>query len=577
MAQKGFIFVTGGVMSSLGKGLAAASLGALLQARGFRVCLRKLDLYLNVDPGTLSPYQHGEVFVMEDGTEADLDFGHYERYTGYVAKSSDYLTSGRVYEELLQKERRGDFLGATVQVIPHVTNTIKAFITSNTEGVDFVICEIGGTVGDIEGGPFLEAIRQLRSDLGSERTMFIHLTYLPYVKTAGELKTKPTQHSVKDLLHAGIQPDLLLCRCEVPLSQSIRNKLALFCNVTAENVVAALDVQDIYRVPMNYSQERFDERVCLHFGLSPSEHPLSLGWLQDWANLTENIETSQRMVTVALVGKYTELQDAYKSIKEALIHAGAANKTRVNILWCHSEKSEDIIAEIRDADAILVPGGFGQRGIDNKIRAIQFAREKGVPFFGICLGMQLAIVESFRNIAHWEDADSTEFSPKRGILSSALFQNGLEMMALKNIAVLRLIWEVHCALVHTLATCKNPLSHIKLTDRRLFMSATGIATNLTPLPLLKKRLKSVSPFRVGHPIASWQKLSSGTIILGFLLSSFIQNLNLSLLLLIHSLSLFCKLLSSTRRKIVGASRLLAVGDVCVLYESNFSHSVRPPA
>lgn len=414
MAQKGFIFVTGGVMSSLGKGLAAASLGALLQARGFRVCLRKLDLYLNVDPGTLSPYQHGEVFVMEDGTEADLDFGHYERYTGYVAKSSDYLTSGRVYEELLQKERRGDFLGATVQVIPHVTNTIKAFITSNTEGVDFVICEIGGTVGDIEGGPFLEAIRQLRSDLGSERTMFIHLTYLPYVKTAGELKTKPTQHSVKDLLHAGIQPDLLLCRCEVPLSQSIRNKLALFCNVTAENVVAALDVQDIYRVPMNYNQERFDERVCLHFGLSPSEHPLSLGWLQDWANLTENIETSQRMVTVALVGKYTELQDAYKSIKEALIHAGAANKTRVKILWCHSEKSEDIIAEIRDADAILVPGGFGQRGIDNKIRAIQFAREKGVPFFGICLGMQLAIVESFRNIAHWEDADSTEFSPKTG-------------------------------------------------------------------------------------------------------------------------------------------------------------------
>lgn len=410
--QKGFIFVSGGVMSSLGKGLAAASLGALLQARGFKVCLRKLDLYLNVDPGTLSPYQHGEVFVMEDGTEADLDFGHYERYTGYVAKSADYLTSGRVYETLIQKERRGDFLGATVQVIPHVTNTIKSFITSRTGDVDFVIIEIGGTVGDIEGAPFLEAVRQLRCDLGASRTMFVHLTYLPYVKTAGELKTKPTQHSVKDLLHAGIQPDLLLCRCEIPLSQSIRNKLALFCNVTPENVVAAQDVKDIYRVPQNYSSEKFDERVCLHFGLDPHQHPLSDQWQSKWAKLTHNIEQPKQRISVAVVGKYVELEDAYKSLKEALIHAGAATQTGVDIRWCHSEKSSDIVDEIRTADAILVPGGFGPRGVDNKIRAIQFARENNIPFFGICLGMQLAIVEAFRNVAHWADADSTEFAPQ---------------------------------------------------------------------------------------------------------------------------------------------------------------------
>lgn len=398
-------------MSSLGKGLAAASLGALLQARGFRVCLRKLDLYLNVDPGTLSPYQHGEVFVMEDGTEADLDFGHYERYTGYVAQSSDYLTSGRVYEGLLQKERRGDFLGATVQVIPHVTNAIKSFIMSNTDNVDFVIIEIGGTVGDIEGAPFLESVRQLRCELGVSRTMFVHLTYLPYVKTAGELKTKPTQHSVKDLLHAGIQPDLLLCRCEIPLSRGIKDKLALFCNVTPENVVAALDVKDIYKVPQNYSRERFDERVCLHFGINPEEHPLSDEWQSKWAELTRNIEKSTQRVKVAVVGKYVELEDAYKSLKEALIHAGAATQTCVDILWCHSEKSQDIVEEIRQADAVLVPGGFGPRGIENKIRAIQFARENNVPFFGICLGMQMALIESFRNLANYEDADSTEFSP----------------------------------------------------------------------------------------------------------------------------------------------------------------------
>lgn len=398
-------------MSSLGKGLASACLGSLLQARGFKVCLRKLDLYLNVDPGTLSPYQHGEVFVLQDGTEVDLDFGHYERYTGYVAKSSDYLTSGRVYEELIQKERHGDFLGATVQVVPHVTNAIKSFIVAGTDDVDFVICEIGGTVGDIEGGPFLEAARQLRSDLGIDKTMFVHLTYLPYVKTAGELKTKPTQHSVKDLLHAGIQPDLLLCRCEVPLSESIKNKLALFCNVHPEDVVAALDVSNIYKVPLNYSNERFDERVCVHFGLDLAAHPISSEWKNKWATLNYNIDHPLRKVTVAVVGKYTELEDAYKSLKEALIHAGAALQTQVEIVWCNSETSTDIVKEIQNADAILVPGGFGLRGIQNKVRAIRFARENKVPFFGICLGMQLAIIESFRSLAHWEDADSTEFHP----------------------------------------------------------------------------------------------------------------------------------------------------------------------
>lgn len=399
-------------MSSLGKGLAAASLGALLQARGFKVCLRKLDLYLNVDPGTLSPYQHGEVFVTDDGTEADLDLGHYERYTGHDANRNDYLTAGKVYSALIAREREGGLNGATAQVIPHVTDAIKAFIVSHTENYDFTICEIGGTVGDIEGGPFLEAIRQLRNDLGVGRTMFVHLTYLPYVTTAGELKTKPTQHSVKALLNVGIQPDLLLCRCSIPLSQSIKNKVALFCNVAPENVTAALDVCNIYRVPLNYSLEKFDERVCLHFGLNPVEYPLSEAWLGQWNQLLAHIDQPSRSVRVALVGKYTELEDAYKSIKEALIHAGAYHQAKVEILWCNSETSPDIVQDIQDADAILVPGGFGPRGIANKIRAIQFARENGIPFFGICLGMQLAVVEAFRNIAGVADADSTEFDPQ---------------------------------------------------------------------------------------------------------------------------------------------------------------------
>ncbi|GHS92321.1 CTP synthase [Alphaproteobacteria bacterium] len=411
MPQTKYIFVTGGVMSSLGKGLAAASLAALLQARGFRICIRKLELYLNVDPGTLSPYQHGEVFVTEDGTEADLDLGHYERFTGRNAEKADFFTTGKIYAEIIERERRGDYLGGTVQVIPHVTDIIKKFITSHADHFDFVLHEIGGTVGDIEGAPFLEALRQLQNDFGKHRTFFVHLTYLPYVKTAGELKTKPTQHSVKTLLHAGIQPDLLLCRCEIPLSESVKNKLALFCNVPAEDVIAALDVNNIYRVPMNYSLERFDERVCSHFKLSTKEHTFSQEWLERWAELNDRIENAPHEVAVALVGKYTELPDAYKSIKEALVHAGAHNNVRVNILWCNSETSPDILAEIQGADAVLVPGGFGQRGTENKIKATQWVREQKVPFLGICLGMQLALIEVFRNIAHVE-ANSTEFDPE---------------------------------------------------------------------------------------------------------------------------------------------------------------------
>lgn len=413
-----YIFVTGGVMSSLGKGLAAASLGALLQARNFSVCIRKLDLYLNVDPGTLSPYQHGEVFVTDDGTESDLDLGHYERYTARDAVSCDYITTGKVYSDIITKERKGDYLGATVQVIPHVTDTIKNFITSNTDSFDFVISEIGGTVGDIEGAPFLEAIRQLRNDLGMERTMFVHLTYLPYVKTAGEQKTKPTQHSVKELLHAGIQPDLLLCRCEIPLSQHVKQKIALFCNVRSENVIAALDVDNIYRVPLNYSAEKFDERVCMHFNLDSAKHPISSEWLVNWNTLNYNLEHPEHEATVVIVGKYTELLDAYKSIKEALLHAAAVNKTKIKFIWSNSETSSDIYEDLRNADAILVPGGFGHRGIENKIKAIQYARENKIPFFGICLGMQLALIEAFRNIAGLSEASSTEFgSTKEPIIS----------------------------------------------------------------------------------------------------------------------------------------------------------------
>lgn len=407
-----FIFVTGGVMSSLGKGLASASLGALLQARQFSVCLRKLDLYLNIDPGTLSPYQHGEVFVTDDGTEADLDLGHYERYVGRDTSCADYLTMGKVYSTIVQKERQGDYLGSTVQVIPHVTDELKKFITAQSENYDFVLIEIGGTVGDIEGGAALEAVRQLRNELGAKQTMFVHLTYLPYVKTAGELKTKPTQHSVKELLRAGIQPDLLLCRCEIPILPSIKQKLALFCNVEPEQVVAALDVRNIYAVPINYSQENFDQQVCAHFHVDIQQHPLEKTWLKSWTQLNQAIEHPDREITLAIVGKYTELEDSYKSIKESVIHAAAKHKVKAHILWCNSEKSQDIIHDIKTAQAIIVPGGFGGRGCDNMIRAIQYARENKVPFLGICFGMQMAIIEILRHCGGLPNANTTEIDPE---------------------------------------------------------------------------------------------------------------------------------------------------------------------
>jgi CTP synthase len=408
-------------MSSLGKGVSSASLGAILQARGFSVCVRKLELYFNFDSGTLSPYQHGEVFVTNDGTESDLDLGHYERYTGMNACSTDYTTTGRIYSNIIAKERRGDYLGETIQVIPHVTDEIQAFITHKGESYDFIIIEIGGTVGDIEGAAAMEAVRQLRNDLGVNRTMFVHLTYLPYMKTTGEQKTKPTQHSVKNLLHAGIQPDVLLCRCEHPITESVKKKIALFCNVQQENVIAALDVSNMYKLPLNYIAEKFDERVCVHFGLDPYKHVISEEWSSQWLSLNKALDCPKDEVTIAIVGKYTELEDAYKSIKEAITHAAAKNEARVNIKWCNSEKTDDIIADIRGVDGVLVPGGFGVRGIENKIMAIKYARENNIPFFGICLGMQLAVIEILRNVGGIRNANSTEIdsncAPVIGLMS----------------------------------------------------------------------------------------------------------------------------------------------------------------
>ncbi|MDR0625246.1 MAG: CTP synthase [Holosporales bacterium] len=405
-----YIFITGGVMSSLGKGLSAACLGALLQARGFSVCIKKLDLYINIDPGTLSPYQHGEVFVTEDGTEADLDLGHYERYTGQNTGKQNYLTAGVVYSNLIQKERRGEYLGVTVQVIPHVTDEIKRFITQDGGLFDFVIIELGGTVGDIEGGPFLEAVRQLRNEFGQPQTMFVHLTYVPNMRATNEQKTKPTQHSVKDLLHAGIQPDLILCRTELTLQESTKRKISLFCNIPPDDVIAAQDETNLYKLPLNYSKEGLDERVCLHFGLSHKRHKISEDWLQKWQVLNASLERPLAEVNVVIVGKYVEMEDSYKSLKEALVHAGGKHKTKVNIKWCNAETTVDIVEALKGAEAIIVPGGFGNRGIENKINAIRYARENNVPFLGICLGMQLAIVEAMRNIGGIEDANSTEFT-----------------------------------------------------------------------------------------------------------------------------------------------------------------------
>ncbi len=404
-----FIFITGGVVSSLGKGLCSASLGALLQARGYRVRLRKLDPYLNVDPGTMSPYQHGEVYVTDDGAETDLDLGHYERFTGVSSRGSDSVTTGRIYSNVIAKERRGDYLGGTVQVIPHVTDAIKEFIQADITDEDFVLCEIGGTVGDIESLPFLEAIRQLGNELGAERSLFMHLTLVPFISAAGELKTKPTQHSVKELLGLGIQPDILMCRIDRPLPSSDRRKIALFCNVREEAVIPAMDVDTIYRVPIAYHDEGLDTQVCKHFKLPTEQEPV----LQRWSDIVENVCRPEGEVTIAVVGKYVQLKDAYKSLSEALEHGGIANRVKVKLDWIDSEifEREDVVSHLEHVDGILVPGGFGERGAQGKILAAKFARERKVPYFGICFGMQMAVIEAARNIAGIEKASSTEFGP----------------------------------------------------------------------------------------------------------------------------------------------------------------------
>jgi CTP synthase len=423
-----YVFITGGVVSSLGKGLASAALGALLQARGYKVRLRKLDPYLNVDPGTMSPYQHGEVFVTDDGAETDLDLGHYERFTGRPAVRQDNITTGRIYQEILAKERRGDYLGATIQVIPHVTNAIKDFVREGNEGFDFVLVEIGGTVGDIEGLPFFEAIRQLGNDLPRHHAIYIHLTLLPFIPSAGELKTKPTQHSVKELRSIGIQPDILLCRTDRPIPKEERRKLALFCNVRESAVIEARDVDNIYAVPEAYHAEGLDSEVLAAFGLEPKAAPD----LARWRIINERIRNPEGAVTIAVVGKYTGLKDAYKSLIEALSHGGIANKVKVNLDWIESEvfENEDAAPFLEHVNGILVPGGFGQRGAEGKIRAAQFAREREVPYFGICFGMQMAVIEAARNLCDIPEANSTEFCPTPepvvGLMTEWLRGNALE-------------------------------------------------------------------------------------------------------------------------------------------------------
>ena len=402
-----FIFITGGVVSSLGKGLASASLASILQARGFKVRMRKLDPYLNVDPGTMSPYQHGEVFVTDDGAETDLDLGHYERFSGVSCHKTDSITTGKIYQRVIDKERHGDYLGATIQVIPHVTNEIKDFILSDITDEDFVLCEIGGTVGDIEGQPYLEAIRQVAYDLGRDRSMFIHVTLLPYIPTAGELKTKPTQHSVKKLQEYGIQPDMLLCRSQCPLPQNEKKKIALFCNIREENVIAALDASSIYQVPIAYSHEGMDVQVCKHFGIECGQAPD----LSKWEHIVETLRCPEGEVKIAVVGKYTQLLEAYKSLGEALTHGGIANKYKVRIKWIDTELLEQGEPEtyLNEVSGILVPGGFGSRGTEGKQIAIRYAREHNIPFLGICFGMQMAVIETMRHVAGVTNAGTTEF------------------------------------------------------------------------------------------------------------------------------------------------------------------------
>ncbi len=425
-----YIFITGGVVSSLGKGLMAASLAALLQARGFKVRIRKFDPYLNVDPGTMSPYQHGEVYVTDDGAETDLDLGHYERFTGVSARQSDNVTSGRIYRDIIAKERRGDFLGATVQVIPHVTDAIKEFAVSETQDHDFILCEIGGTVGDIESLPFIEAIRQLRNELPRGSTASIHVTLVPYIAAAGELKTKPTQHSVRELTSLGIQPDILLCRCEHPLPESERRKIAQFCNVRQEAVIPALDARSIYEVPLRYHAEGLDDEVLHAVGIHDAPRPD----LSGWEEIFERKTNPDGEVTIGVVGKYVGLADAYKSLNEALIHGGLANRVKVNIRWLDAEmfesQEEELVANLEPMHGVLVPGGFGERGTEGKIAAIRFARERNVPFFGICLGMQMACIEAARNISGISDASTSEFGgegePIVGLITEWMSSEGLQ-------------------------------------------------------------------------------------------------------------------------------------------------------
>ena len=426
-----FIFITGGVVSSLGKGLMAASLAALLQARGYRVRIRKFDPYLNVDPGTMSPYQHGEVFVTDDGAETDLDLGHYERFTGVPSRQSDNVTSGRIYQTIIAKERRGDYLGATVQVIPHVTDAIKQFARADVDDLDFVLCEIGGTVGDIESLPFMEAIRQLKNDLGRNQSIFVHLTLVPYIAAAGELKTKPTQHSVRDLTALGIQPDVLVCRCEQPLPAGERAKIALFCNVRPEAVIPALDAETIYGVPAQYHAEGLDAEVLRAFDIDPDTTAPNM---RRWSDVTDRIYNPEGEVTIGVVGKYTGMKDAYKSLHEALVHGGIANRVKVNIRWLDAELFEgpeaDLAPALEPMHGILVPGGFGERGSEGKISSVRFARERGVPFFGICLGMQMACIEGARNTAGIEKASTTEFGPTEepvvGLITEWMTEDGLQ-------------------------------------------------------------------------------------------------------------------------------------------------------
>ncbi len=405
--QPRYIFITGGVVSSLGKGLASAALGALLQARGYSVRLRKLDPYLNVDPGTMSPYQHGEVYVTDDGAETDLDLGHYERFTGVSATQADNITTGRIYSNIIAKERRGDYLGATVQVIPHVTNEIKDFVLSDAGDVDFVLCEVGGTVGDIEGLPFFEALRQLSQELPRGQTCFLHVTLLPYIAAAGEMKTKPTQHSVKELRSIGIQPDILLCRTERPIPDGERAKIARFCNVRESSVIQGLDAASIYAVPLAYHDEGLDREVLNHFGIVSAPK----ADLTKWEKIDDTLQNPDGEVKIAVVGKYTVLPDAYKSITEALVHGGIANRVKVKIRWVEAEDFEEKEPEqvLKGANGILVPGGFGERGTEGKIKAVQYAREKGIPYFGICLGMQMAVIETARHLADLPAASSSEF------------------------------------------------------------------------------------------------------------------------------------------------------------------------